>query len=196
MNWAGRRLAAAGVTADEEALDYLLSRCDNKMTALAGELEKLAVLCGAPGGGRVTRADVQSVAMPALAADIYEIVSCMTQRDYAGALRRLDACRKNRENPVAVTAALGTAFLRAAVCQGRGRRWQNRRGGRAVRLQDRPSKRYFIRQYLRAAPGMDRNYAQMAVRVLAEVDILQKSSAADPWLLLEQGMERIHAWKS
>ena len=26
--------------ADEEALDYLLSRCDNKMTALAGELEK------------------------------------------------------------------------------------------------------------------------------------------------------------
>ena len=181
------------MTADEEALDYLLSRCDNKMTALAGELEKLAVLCGAPGGGRVTRADVQSVAMPALAADIYEIVSCMTQRDYAGALRRLDACRKNRENPVAVTAALGTAFCellfaKAAADAGK--------TDVEADFKIRPSKRYFIRQYLRAAPGMDRNYAQMAVRVLAEVDILQKSSAADPWLLLEQGMERIHAWKS
>ena len=196
MNWAGRRLAAAGVTADEEALDYLLSRCDNKMTALAGELEKLAVLCGGKGGGRVTRADVQSVAMPALAADIYEIVSCMTQRDYAGALRRLDACRKNRENPVAVTAALGTAFCELLFSKAAADAGKTDVEAVLSDFKIRPSKRYFIRQYLRAAGGMDREYVQMAVRVLAEVDALQKSSAADPWLLLEQGMERIHTWKS
>ena len=144
----------------------------------------------------MTRADVQSVAMPALAADIYEIVSCMTQRDYAGALRRLDACRKNRENPVAVTAALGTAFCELLFSKAAADAGKTDVEAVLSDFKIRPSKRYFIRQYLRAAGGMDREYVQMAVRVLAEVDALQKSSAADPWLLLEQGMERIHTWKS
>lgn len=196
LGWAGRRLAAAKVTADDEALDYLLSLCDNKMTALAGELDKLAALCGGRESAHVTRADVESVAMPGSAADIYEIVSRMTQQDYEGALRRLDACRKNRESPVAVTAALGGAFCELLFAKAAADAGKDNVDALLADFKIRPSKRYFIRQYLRMAPRLDRAYPERAVRVLAQVDELQKSSAVDPWLLLEQGIEEIRAWKS
>ncbi|MBQ6059252.1 MAG: DNA polymerase III subunit delta [Clostridia bacterium] len=192
-NWAGRRLAAQGIVADQDALDYLLFLCDNRMTALIKELEKLAALCAQT--QRVTKANVAEIVMPSSESDMYEVVSCMTAHDYDKALTKLDACRKNREAPTAVTAALGGAFCELLFAKTAADAGKNEVDALLFAFRIRPSKRYFIRQYLRDAPRIPHGYPEMAVKVLSEVDILQKSSAADPWLLLEQGIERIRKWK-
>ena len=111
------------------------------------------------------------------------------------ALAKLDSCRKNREIPTVITAALGGAFCELLFAKTAADAGKTQVDALLSDFGIRPSKRYFIRQYLRDAPRIPRGYPEMAVKVLSEVDLLQKSSAADPWLLLEQGIERIRRWR-
>lgn len=194
-DWMVRRLGASKLNIAGDAASLLLAQCDNRMVALATELHKLAALCESYGQRVVTREMVEAVALPGSEADIYEIVGCMTAQDYNGALRRLDRCRKNRESPVAVTAALGSAFCELLFVKAAYDAGQRKVDDILKRYGIKASKRYFIGRYLKDAPGLDRRYPARAVQVLAEVDRLQKSSAMDQWELLEQGIGRIRLWR-
>ena len=194
-DWMERRLGARGLSLAGDAAALLLAQCDNRMTVLATELDKLAALCESYGERVVTRRMVEDVALPGSRADIYDIVGCMTAQDYNGALRRLDRCRKNRESPVAVTAALGGAFCELLFVKVAYDRGERRTDNILKQYGIKASKRYFIGRYLRDAATLEAAFPAHAVKVLAEVDRLQKSSAMDDWELLEQGLARIQLWR-
>ncbi|MBQ3077640.1 MAG: DNA polymerase III subunit delta [Clostridia bacterium] len=189
--WAERRLSAQGLRADEDALEYLLSMSDNKMTALAGELDKLILLCQARGLLLLTKQEVRELALPGSSADMYEIVTAVTAGDFDRALARLDACRRNNERPTAVTTALGNSFCELLYAKAAADAGHSSVDRVMKDFSIRPGKRYFIRQYLMGADRIDRSLPETAVRVLCRTDQLQKSSPADPWLLLEQAIEEI-----
>ncbi|NLT58317.1 MAG: hypothetical protein GXX99_05070 [Clostridiales bacterium] len=189
--WMSRRLAAQGLAISAEVSDYLLGLCGHRMSRLAAELHKLAALCRSEGATEVQRRHVDDIALPENSADVYEIVGLMTARRYDEALKKLDRCKQNREDPVHIAVALGNAYAELLAVKAAYDAGQRNLDRMMADFKIRPTKRYFMNQYLRESAHMDIAGPMRAVSLLSELDRRLKQSAADPWELLEEALIRL-----
>ncbi|HWP79755.1 MAG TPA: DNA polymerase III subunit delta [Candidatus Acidoferrum sp.] len=186
--WLSRRMEAAGATLPPGAAGYLLTVCDRRMSALIGEVEKLAAYAA---GRPVTKEDIDIVCMRSSEAGIFDIARFMMDGKRAKALMRIDECRKNGESYVAVTAALGAAFSELAAAKTAYDAGIRSAEKVAADFGIKNSKLGFLREYLRKAPGLDAAKAAAAVITLCEVDAAQKGGGGDPWELLDRAVMEI-----
>ena len=168
--WICRQFEKVGKSADSSDAEYLIFLVGDLMHDLAAEIGKIAAY--AP-GQRVTRADMDAVAIPKVEAVVYQMTDAMARRDFNKAASVLADLLHSREAPVMILSVMGkyfrqlyTARLYLDAGKGRGELmelWGMKSGYQGDKLMD-------------AAGRFSLPWCRYAVRRCAETDIVLKNS--------------------
>lgn len=169
-DWICRQFKKAGKGVDTEDARYLIFLCGDLMHDLAAEIGKIAAYAE---GNRVTRGDMDAVAIPKLDAVVFQMTDAMARRDFDKAACVLADLLHSREAPVMILSVMGKYFrqlytARLYLDAGRGREefmelWGMKSGYQADKLLD-------------AARRFSLPWCRYAVRRCAETDVLLKSA--------------------
>ena len=126
VDWIGRRFPALGHDIDTADAQYLIFLCGDLMHGLIGEIEKIGAYAQ---GRRVTRQDIDAVAIPVIDAVVFQ----MTGRPLPPSRRTRPfpsspTCFACSRPPIMILAVLGKHFrqlytARVALESGKGSRW-------------------------------------------------------------------------
>ncbi len=112
--WVMRHFAARDKKIAPELCAYLIDITGGTMTALLGEIQKIAAYSGAE---HIVRADIDAVTEPVLDAVVFQMTDLLGSGDYAGALLKLQQLLKMQQEPIAILGAVGGHFRRIATAR-------------------------------------------------------------------------------
>ena len=164
-----------------EVARRLIEQCGNDLHLLLNELDKL---CAVAGNNEITAVILDQVAIKNLNAQAYELSNAILQQHYEKAyqiLHRLFACRAE---PVAVLAALSTAYAdlyRAKVASAGGVQAQT-----LVEEFDYKGKVFRLKYASRDCSRLSLESLRESLDILAQADRRLKSSAVDKKTVLEE----------
>ena len=176
--WITRHFAAHKKSIPSELCVYLIEITGGTMTALGGEIDKIAAYSGAD---VIRRSDIDAVTEPVLDAVVFQMTDLMSEGRFSDALLKLQTLLKMQEEPLPILGAIGAHF---------------RRIGTARTLLDHgktPSdlaKLYALRDFA-ARKTMDTarrfrpEFCAKAAELVLETDYKIKSSFDEPQRLLE-----------
>jgi len=169
-DWICRQFKKAGKSVDTEDARYLIFLCGDLMHDLASEIGKLAAYADHP---RVTRADMDAVAIPKLDAVVFQMTDAMARKDFDRAASVLADLLHSQQAPIMILAAMGKYFrqlytARLYLDAGKGR-------GEFMELWGMKSA-YPADKLLDAARRFSLPWCRYAVRRCAEADVALKSS--------------------
>ena len=95
-NWLGQRLAARGLSAEMEALDWLAARTEGNLLAGAQEIDKLALLLDA--GTRLDRETLEQLVSDSARYDAFQLIDAVLAGAAPRALRILAGLRAEGED--------------------------------------------------------------------------------------------------
>lgn len=169
-DWICRQFKKAGKSVDTEDARYLIFLCGDLMHTLAAEIGKIAAYAGHP---RVTRADMDAVAVPQIDAVVFQMTDAMARKDFDKAASVLADLLQSQQPPIMILGAMGKYFrqlytARLYLDRGKSRGefmelWGMKSGYQADKLLD-------------AARQFSLPWCRYAVRRCAEADIALKSS--------------------
>ena len=169
-DWICRQFKKAGKSVDTEDARYLIFLCGDLMHDLASEIGKIAAYADHP---RVTRSDIDAVAIPQMDAVVFQMTDAMARKDFDKAASVLADLLHSREAPVMILSVMGKYFrqlytARLYLNAGKSRGdfmelWGMKSGYQADKLLD-------------AARRFSLPWCRYAVRRCAETDIVLKSS--------------------
>ena len=176
--WVTRHFAAAKKRISPDLCAYLIEITGGTMTALSGEIQKIAAFSGAE---MITRSDIDVVTEPVLDAVVFQMTAQLAQRDYGGALIKLRQLMKMQEDPLKILGGLGMHFrqisaARTVLDAGRGTPDLMRICG---------MKEYPAKKAMDAARRFSPAFCAKAVELVMETDRSIKTSRDDPQRLLE-----------
>jgi DNA polymerase-3 subunit delta len=121
--WLRSRFAAAGLSADDEALALLAEHSEGNLLAAKQEIDKLALLL--PRGSRVGVAQIIAGGTDAARFDVFQLGEALRSRDAARSLRILGSLRAAGAEPTLVLWAMVREVRAASAMAGDGRalRW-------------------------------------------------------------------------
>ncbi len=114
--WLGQRLAARGLSAEAEALDWLATRVEGNLLAGAQEVDKLAMQL--PPGSRLDREALAARVADSARYDAFQLVDAMLAGDAARALQILAGLRAEGEDVLPLIGLLALQFTVAARLAG------------------------------------------------------------------------------
>lgn len=168
-DWICRQFKKAGKSVDTEDARYLIFLCGDLMHTLAAEIGKIAAYADHP---RVTRADMDAVAVPQIDAVVFQMTDAMACKDFDKAASVLADLLQGQQPPIMILAAMGKYFrqmytARLYLDRGKSRGelmelWGMKSGYQADKLLD-------------AARRFSLPWCRYAVRRCAETDIVLKS---------------------
>ena len=177
-DWIVRRFKATGHTISTEDARYLIFLCGDLMTNLISEIGKIAAYASAP---RVTRADIDAVAIPQVDAVVFQMTDALTRKDFDKAAAVLADLLHEQQSPIMILSVMGKYFRQlytARLCleAGGGRDefmalWSMRYSYQADKLLD-------------AARKFSLPWCRHAVRRCAQTDLAMKSYGGDEEELL------------
>ena len=179
VDWIGRRFRALGHDIDTADAQYLIFLCGDLMNGLISEIGKIGAFAK---NRRVTRQDIDAVAIPVIDAKVFEMTDALGRRQMDKAFAILGDLFQLRQEPIMILAVLGKHFRQLYTAR--------------VALEARQSSRWLMdlwgmRSTYPADKLMERarrhglNWCRTAMRRCAETDLAMKSVAgADPKDLL------------
>jgi DNA polymerase-3 subunit delta len=176
--WISRHFAAKGKRISSELCHYLMEITGGTMTALQGEIQKIAAFSGADA---IVKADIDAVVEPVLDAVVFQMTDLLGAGEYGGALVKLQQLLKMQQEPIAILGAVGSHFRRVATARtlmdcGRNADDLSRLTG----LKDYPA-----RKTMSAAGKFSARFCARAAELILETDYQMKTSFDDPKRLLE-----------
>lgn len=125
VDWIHRRFRALDHDIDTADAQYLIFLCGDLMTGLISEIEKIGHYAK---NRRVTRQDIDTVAVPVLDAVVFQMTDAIAGKDYDKALSVLGDLLHMQQAPIMILAVLGKYYrqlytARVALETGRGSRW-------------------------------------------------------------------------
>ena len=106
-DWICRRFKATGHSIDTEDARYLIFLCGDLMNNLASEIGKIAAYAPAQ---RVTRADIDAVAIPQIDAVVFQMTDAMARKDFNKAASVLADLLHAQEPPIMILSVMGKYF--------------------------------------------------------------------------------------
>lgn len=106
-DWICRRFKAAGHSIDTEDARYLIFLCGDLMNNLASEIGKIAAYASAQ---RVTREDIDAVAIPQIDAVVFQMTDAMARKDFNKAAAVLADLLHSQEPPIMILSVMGKYF--------------------------------------------------------------------------------------
>ncbi len=104
-------------TITNEDARYLIFRCGNEMSNLAGEVAKLSAYCTQP---QITQADIDFITVPVMEAVVFQITDAIAARDFDKAANAMSDLLYSSEDPYKIIAVIGKYFRQlysARLCQ-------------------------------------------------------------------------------
>ena len=178
VTWIGRHLKKAGKRITVDDAQYLIHRTGGAMTALLGELGKLAAYVE---DETVTRAHVDLLVEPVLEAETWDLTDAIAAGRYERALQILRTLLQKQEEPVMILGAIGGQMRRTLAARrllDGGKRQQDLMklcgiGG------------YPAQKTMENAKRLSERFCARAVELCLEADQKLKTSYDDPDRVLE-----------
>ncbi len=176
--WVTRHFAARGKKINPDLCAYLIEITGGTMTALAGEIDKIAAYSGADA---ICKADIDAVTEPVLDAVVFQMTDMMSQGNYGHALLKLRQLLKMQEDPIKILGAIGNHFRSlgtAKILMDNGKSSQE-----LMRL--RGMQDFAARRTMSAAGRFSAQFFTRAANLILETDYGMKTSFDDADRLLE-----------
>lgn len=176
--WIARHFAALGKRISNELCAYLIDITGGTMTALSGEISKIAAYSGT---GEIKRSDIDAVTEPVMDAVVFQMTDQLSAGRYDQALQKLQQLLKMQQEPIAILGAIGSHFRRigaARVLLDNGRNSSDLQ--KLCGLPDYPA-----RKTMEAARRFSAAFCKTAAELVLETDYQMKTSFDDPQRLLE-----------
>jgi len=177
--WIQRHFASHQKKIEPQLCLYLIEITGGTMTALSGEISKIAAYSGA---GTITRSDIDAVTEPVLDAVVFQMTDLMGQGEYGPALLKLRTLLKMQQEPIAILGAVGSHFRRLATAKTLA---DNSKSSsdlmRLCGISD-----YAARRTMSAAARFQSAFYRKAAQLVLETDRKMKTSFDDADRLLEQ----------
>ena len=106
-DWICRRFKATGHSIDTEDARYLIFLCGDLMNNLASEIGKIGAYASAQ---RVTRADIDAVAIPQIDAVVFQMTDALARKDFNKAASVLADLLHSQEPPIMILSVMGKYF--------------------------------------------------------------------------------------
>lgn len=178
VNWVGRHFASRGKRISNDLCAYLIDITGGTMTALLGEIQKIAAYSGAD---TIVKADIDAVTEPVLDAVVFQMTDLLGSGDYGGALLKLQTLLKMQQEPIAILGAVGSHFRRLSAA-----RTLMDCGKTADDLMKLTGmKDYPARKTMGAAKAFPAKFCRRAAGLILETDYKMKTSFDDQQRLLE-----------
>ena len=107
VDWIGRRFRALGHEIDTADAQYLIFLCGDLMNGLISEIGKIGAFAK---NRRVTRQDIDAVAIPVIDAKVFEMTDALGRRQMDQAFATLGDLFQLRQEPIMILAVLGKHF--------------------------------------------------------------------------------------
>ena len=176
--WVSRHFAARNKKIDPNLCLYLIEITGGTMTALAGEIKKIAAYSGAD---TIVKADIDAVTEPVLDAVVFQMTDLLGVGQYGEALLKLHQLLKMQQEPIVILGAVGGHFRRISTARTLMDCGKNADDlMRLTGLKDYPA-----RKTMSAAQKFSARFCQKAAELILETDRNMKTSFDDPQRLLE-----------
>ena len=176
--WVTRHFMSYQKRISSDLCAYLIDITGGTMTALQGEIQKIAAYSGAD---TIVRADIDAVTEPVLDAVVFQMTDLMGSGKYAEALLKLQTLLKMQEEPIAILGAVGGHFRRisaARTLMDCGKNTDDLM--RLTVLKDYPSWKT-----MGAAKAFSAKFCRRSAELILETDYQMKTSYDDQQRLLE-----------
>lgn len=176
--WVTRHFAARGKRISTDLCAYLIDITGGTMTALGGEIDKIAAYSGAD---EIRKADIDAVTEPVLDAVVFQMTDLLSAGRYSDALVKLQQLLKMQQEPLAILGAVGSHFRRIGTA--RTLLDHGRNSSELQRLCGIPD--YPARKIMEAARRFRPEFCAKAAQLILETDYQMKTSFDDSERLLE-----------
>ena len=177
-----------GCEMSDRVASLIVERCGTDLHRLINETDKL---CALADGGAITEEMVVSSTAETLEAKVFDLSKMMMQGQSARAFAMLRALRADKEKPVSVLSVLSRAYAdlyRVKIAQTAGEPAES-----LTRVFNYGNRAFVLRNAARDAARMSEQAVADSLDCLARADIELKSSAADPWGILDRTVTQLMA---
>ncbi len=112
--WVARHFASRNKRISNDLCAYLIDITGGTMTALSGEIAKIAAYSGADD---IRKSDIDAVTEPVLDAVVFQMTDLLSQGEYGPALLKLQQLLKMQQEPLSILGAIGAHFRRLAAAR-------------------------------------------------------------------------------
>ena len=176
--WVTRHFASHKKRISSDLCAYLIDITGGTMTALQGEIKKIAAYSGSD---TIVRADIDTVTEPVLDAVVFQMTDLLGSGKYGEALLKLQTLLKMQEEPIAILGAVGGHFRRISTA--RTLMDCGKTADDLMRLTG--LKDYPARKTMGAAKSFSAKFCRKAAELILETDYKMKTSFDDQERLLE-----------
>ena len=178
ISWVSRHFLARQKRISNDLCAYLIDITGGTMTALSGEINKIAAYSGAD---EITRSDIDAVTEPVMDAVVFQMTDLLGEGQYGPALQKLQTLLKMQQEPLAILGAVGGHFRRLSTAR---TLLDNGKGsGDLMKLCGIPD--YPARRTMEAARRFRPEFCRKAAELVLETDYKMKTSYDDLERLLE-----------
>jgi len=176
--WIDRHFAAEGKRISPALCSYLIDITGGTMTALAGEISKIAAFSGAD---TIVKSDIDAVTEPVLDAVVFQMTDLLADGKYGPALEKLQTLLKMQEKPLSILGAIGTHIRRL----GTARTLLDNGKGVSDFMRICNVREYPAEKSMRSAKRFSARFCAVAAELVLETDMKLKTSYDAPERLLE-----------
>lgn len=182
--WIRRHFRAYEKEIDDRQCEYLTFVTGGAMTALSAEIGKIAAYAQ---DANITKQDIDSVVIPVLDAEIYDLTDAVAAGDYEKALVKLRTLLQMQEDPIYLLAAIGSGmrrllYARACMAAGKG---ADTLGELLKVATGRTPNSYGLQKTMTTARQVSDRFCEQAVTLCMEADEKLKSFAGSDQRVLE-----------
>ena len=176
--WVTRHFASHHKKISTDLCSYLIDITGGTMTALQGEITKIAAYSGAD---TIVKSDIDAVTEPVLDAVVFQMTDLLGSGKYSESLLKLQTLLKMQEEPIAILGAVGSHFRRISTA-----RTLMDCGKTADDLMKLTGmKDYPARKTMGSAKNFSAKFCRRAAELILETDYQMKTSFDDQERLLE-----------
>ena len=176
--WISRHFKKYNKTISSDLCGYLIDITGGTMTALAGEIAKVAFYAV---DGEIRKTDIDAVVEPVLEAVVFDMTDALGEGDHEKAMGLLQTLFKMQQEPIAVLGAVGAHMRRlsaARILMEAGKNSDDLM--RVCGMKDYPA-----RKTMSAAKRISNRLCRRAAELVVETDMKMKTSYDDQKRLLE-----------
>ena len=177
--WIIRHFASRNKTISAELCVYLIELTGGTMTALAGEIAKIAAYSGAD---HIVKSDIDAVTEPVMDAVVYQMTDLMGQGRYGDAMGKLQQLLKMQQDPIMILGSIGGHFRRLSAAR---TLFDNGKNASDLKKLYAPMSDYAARKNMETARRFSPAFFAEAARLILETDRRMKTSYDDSVRLLE-----------
>lgn len=178
VTWVGREVLNEKKTISKDVAEYFVSLCDEGMSNIKNELDKLLNYCDE----RITKADVDKIVSKSVNVRVFELTDSLMSKNANKALSILNDLKTIKEPAFKILYLLSSTFdkmLRASLMLSDGSNFSDI--AKTVGIAP-----FLAKKYTSSARGFGENYLVGRIIEVAEIDLAIKNGEIGDWDALER----------